>query len=101
MKIDSTKLFDEMLKENVGRSDNPSTDFEKQINEQIKESIDKMQKSFNEKLENVETRITNMINEKENKENDKDKEEHIGDNKDFNLSSTDKDELESECNNNI
>lgn len=66
MKITDEKLFDEMLKDNMQPSETKEQLLEKQINENIKASMEKMQQSFTEKLEKAEERINNLMKEKEN-----------------------------------
>ena len=90
MKTDTTKLFDEMLKDNMESPGdlNESQKLEQQLNETIKSSIEKMQETINKRLNNVETNINNIIKEKENNENGKNNEEgkNIGSNEGNDLS---------------
>lgn len=77
MKTDTTKLFDEMLKDNITNKDDVSESkkIEQELNERIKASVDKMQETINKRLSDVEANINNIIKEKENNENGKNNEE--------------------------
>ena len=77
MKTDTTRLFDEMLKDNITNNDDisESKKIEQELNERIKASVDKMQETINKRLSDVEANINNIIKEKENNENGKNNEE--------------------------
>ena len=76
MKTDTTKLFDEMLKDNITNNEvSESKKIEQELNERIKASVDKMQETINKRLSDVEANINNIIKEKENNENGKNNEE--------------------------
>lgn len=82
MKTDSTKLFDELLKENVGSEPSEEKTLENEINETIKKSVEAMQSAFDKKLQESEERINNIISkmEGENKNGNNKKEEGSKDN---------------------
>lgn len=82
MKTDSTRLFEEMLKDNVGAKPTESQSIETQLNETIKKSMEAMQSAFDKKLQESEERINNIISkmEGENKHGNNKKEEGITDN---------------------
>lgn len=82
MKTDSTKLFDELLKENVGSKPSEEKTLENEINETIKKSVEAMQSAFDKKLQESEERINNIISkmEGENKNGNSKKEEGNQDN---------------------
>ena len=61
MKTDTTKLFDEMLKDNAAPPENESQKIEQQINEKIKASIGKMQADFDKKLKESEEKLNNIL----------------------------------------
>ena len=75
MKTDSTKLFEEMLKDNSTGQLSESQKIEDQINETIKASMEKMQTAFEKKLQETEDKVTNIIKEKEIENNDKEESE--------------------------
>lgn len=82
MKTDSTKLFDELLKENVGSKPSEEKTLENEINETIKKSVEAMQSAFDKKLQESEERINNIIlkMEGDNKNGNNKKEEGSKDN---------------------
>lgn len=82
MKTDGTKLFDELLKENVGSKPSEEKTLENEINETIKKSVEAMQSAFDKKLQESEERINNIISkmEGENKNGNSKKEEGNQDN---------------------
>ena len=65
MKTDSTKLFDELLKENVNNKPSEEKQLETDLNETIKKSIASMQDAFDKKLQESEERINNIISKME------------------------------------
>lgn len=75
MKTDSTRLLDEMLKDNSTGQISESQQIEDQINATIKASMEKMQSAFEKKLQETEDKVNNIIKEKENENNDKEESE--------------------------
>lgn len=69
MKTDSTKLFDELLKENVGSKPSEEKTLENEINETIKKSVEAMQSAFDKKLQESEERINHIISKMEGEQN--------------------------------
>ena len=69
MKTDSTKLFDELLKENVNSKPSEEKQLETDLNETIKKSIASMQDAFDKKLQESEERINNIISKMEGDKN--------------------------------
>ena len=89
MKTDTTKLFDEMLKDNAAPPENESQKIEQQINEKIKASIGKMQSDFEKKLKESEEKLNNILSKvKENnyEESNGEEAERTGTDKDIDLS---------------
>lgn len=90
MKTDTTKLFDEMLKDNAAPPENESQMIEQQINEKIKASIGKMQADFDKKLKESEEKLNNILSKvKENnneESNNREEAERTGTDKDIDLS---------------
>lgn len=89
MKTDTTKLFDEMLKDNAAPPENESQKIEQQINEKIKASIGKMQADFDKKLKESEEKLNNILSKvKENnhEESNREEAEWTGTDKDIDLS---------------
>ena len=82
MKTDSTKLFEELLKENVNSKPSEEKQLETDLNETIKKSIASMQDAFDKKLQESEERINNIISKMEgdNKNGNSKKEEGNKDN---------------------
>ena len=82
MKTDDTKLFDELLKDNVKTEPSEEKKLETDLNETIKKSIASMQDAFDKKLQESEERINNIISkmEGENKNGNSKKEEGNQDN---------------------
>lgn len=75
MKTDSTKLFDELLKENVNYKPSEEKQLETDLNETIKKSIASMQDAFDKKLQESEERINNIISKMEGDKNNGSKKE--------------------------
>jgi hypothetical protein len=69
MKTDSTRLFDELLKENVNHEQSEEKKLETDLNETIKKSIASMQDAFDKKLQESEERINNIILKMEGENN--------------------------------
>lgn len=69
MKTDSTKLFDELLKENVNNKPSEEKQLETDLNDTIKKSIASMQDAFDKKLQESEERINNIISKMEGENN--------------------------------
>lgn len=69
MKTDSTKLFDELLKDNVKTEPSEEKKLETDLNETIKKSIASMQAAFDKKLQESEERINNIISKMEGDKN--------------------------------
>ena len=69
MKTDSTKIFDELLKENVNYKPSEEKQLETNLNETIKKSIASMQDAFDKKLQESEERINNIISKMEGEQN--------------------------------
>ena len=69
MKTDSTRLFDELLKENVNHEQSEEKKLETDLNETIKKSIASMQDAFDKKLQESEERINNIISKMEGEKN--------------------------------
>ena len=89
MKTDTTKLFDEMLKDNAAPPENESQKIEQQINEKIKASMGKMQADFDKKLKESEERLNNILSkvkENNNEESNREEAERTGTDKDFDIS---------------
>lgn len=88
MKTNSTKLFEEMLKENAstGEKVDEASNIEKSMNDAMNKLSEAFEKKLNEATENV-----NKIIEKYEKENEKDEEDseevNIGDNRSESLQS--------------
>lgn len=101
MKTDSTKLFDELLKENVDNKPSEEKTLEQEINETVKKSVEAMQSAFDKKLQESEERINNIISkmEGENKNGNSKKEEgnkdNAGSDEGVDLSSEQEDQSES------
>ena len=76
MKTDSTKIFDELLKENVNSKPSEEKKLETDLNETIKKSIASMQDAFDKKLQESEERINSIISKMEG-ENKNDEGEHL------------------------
>lgn len=76
MKTDDTKLFDELLKDNVVDKPSEEKTIENELNETIKKSMEAMQSAFDKKLQESEERINNIISKMEgDKNNDNNKKE--------------------------
>lgn len=89
MKTDTTKLFDEMLKDNAAPPENESQKIEQQLNEKIKASIGKMQADFDKKLNEAEAKLNNILSkvkENNNEENNREEAERTGADKDIDIS---------------
>ena len=69
MKTDDTKLFDELLKDNVKKEPSEEKTLENEVNETIKKSIASMQDAFDKKLKESEERINNIISKMEGDKN--------------------------------
>lgn len=82
MKTDSTRIFDELLKENVNYKPSEEKQLETDLNETIKKSIASMQDAFDKKLQESEEHINNIISKMEgdNKNGNNKKEEGNKDN---------------------
>lgn len=69
MKTDDTKLFDELLKDNVVDKPSEEKTLENEVNETIKKSMEAMQSAFDKKLQESEERINNIISKMEGEQN--------------------------------
>lgn len=86
MKTDTTKLFDDMIAEDVEQKTAGMSDSAK-IEKTINDAMQKMQESFTEKLNAAAEHVNNIMNNKEVVEDgNTEEEQHTGDNRGEDLS---------------
>lgn len=87
MKTNSTKLFEEMLKENASTDEkvDEASNIEKSMNDAMNKLSEAFEKKLNEATENVNKIIEKY--EKENERNEESEEVNIGDNRSESLQS--------------
>lgn len=80
MKTDTTKLFDDMIAEDVKQETSGLSDSAK-IEKTINDAMQKMQESFTEKLNAAAEHVNNIMNKEDVEDgNTEEEEQHTGDN---------------------